>query len=752
MSSGEHPVRFGVFQVDLQAGELRKQGVRIKLREQPFQILSLLLERPGQLVSRDELQRKLWPADTFVDFDRGLNKAITYLREALGDSADNPRFIETLPKRGYRFLASVENSNPIETPAHPDTPPSQPVHLPPAALPPTTDRPSIRNRLSWAIVGVLAVVSVVTGALLWRDTRPADSRLMRFNVDLGTEAEIGITKPRPLISPDGTRIVFAVKSATSNHKLATRLLDQPIANMLAGTEGAVDPFFSPDGQWIGFFADQKIKKVPVQGGAVVTLCDTFGERGATWGEDGNIIANVDVQHLFRIPAAGGTPQIVGRPEEHGERTWRWPQVLPGGDNVLFTGAVAASGAAFDNANIEVLSLKSSQVKIVQRGGYFGRYLPSGHLVYVHQGTLYGVPFDPTHLVTRGTPTPLLEDVADAETGDGFGRFDFSRTGTVVYLSDSGAILSPAAWLGSTGKERPAVSTPAQAETPRLSPDGNRLALTAAGDIWVYDLQREAKTRLTFNAAHNRHPSWMPDGKHIIFGSGASPSGGEYSIWWIRADGVGQPEKLFGDKTPLVPVSISPDGRLLAFIRTAQSTDFEIWMIGLDLKDPEHPKPGKPEQIVQEPVSEVDPTFSPDGHWLAYSTTLIDGQKGDIIVRPFPITPSAPKWQISSVNGRFPIWSRSGHELFYLSNDNRIMVTRYTADRNSFVAEKPRQWSPVQLYRPANNALWNLDLAPDGKRFIVLAAPEDREAKATVHVTVLLNFFEELRRRVTEGNK
>ena len=151
-----------------------------------------------------------------------------------------------------------------------------------------------------------------------------------------------------------------------------RRLDQSIVTMLAGTEGAVDPFFSPDGQWIGFFAGQKLKKIPLQGGGVVSLCDTASlERGASWGEDGAIIANLDNYHLFRVPAIGGEPQVIGKPEQHGERTWRWPQVLPGGENVLFTGAVAASGAAFDSANIEVLSLKSGRVKVVRRGGYFG---------------------------------------------------------------------------------------------------------------------------------------------------------------------------------------------------------------------------------------------------------------------------------------------------------------------------------------------------------------------------------------------
>ena len=213
-------------------------------------------------------------------------------------------------------------------------------------------------------------------------------------------------------------------------------------------------FFSPDGQWIGFFAGQKLKKIPLQGGGVVSLCDTAGlARGASWGEDGAIIANLDGYHLFRVPATGGEPQVIGKPEQHGERTWRWPQVLPGGENVLFTGAVAASAAAADSANIEVLSLKSGRVKVVRRGGYFGRYLPSGHLVYFRQGALYGVPFDLGRLETHGAPAPLLEDLADSESAT-FGRVSFSRTGILLYASAARrAGVAPIAWLDSAGKSQ-----------------------------------------------------------------------------------------------------------------------------------------------------------------------------------------------------------------------------------------------------------------------------------------------------------
>ncbi len=385
------PIRFGVFEVDLHSGELRKQGLRIKLRDQPFQILLLLLEHPGEVVSRDDLQKQLWPGDTFVGFDRGLNKAVNHLRDALGDSAESPRFIETLPKRGYRFIAPVDGGHPNGQPT-PETRPAvaeQPDHW--ARAQPLDGGDATRGlklkfspMLPWIVAGVSLGAAGISVALLWRATRAPDRPLIRFSVDLGPEAIRGRAASgeffNPVISPDGTRLVFPAKAADDSEQLAMRRLDQSNVTILAGTEGAVDPFFSPDGQWIGFFAGKKLRKIPLQGGAVVSLCDTAGlERGASWGEDGAIIANLDRFHLYRVPATGGEPQLISKPEQHGERTWRWPQVLPGGENVLFTGAVAASAGADDSANIEVLSLKSGRVKVVRRGGLFGRYLPSGHL-------------------------------------------------------------------------------------------------------------------------------------------------------------------------------------------------------------------------------------------------------------------------------------------------------------------------------------------------------------------------------------
>lgn len=314
-------------------------------------------------------------------------------------------------------------------------------------------------------------------------------------------------------------------------------------------------------------------------------------------------------------------------------------------------------------------------------------------------------------------------------------------------------LARLAWMDRTGKVQPIIDTSTQAETPRLSPDGNRLAVTAAGDLFVSDLQRGVLSRLTFDAALNRHSVWAPDGKHIVYASDIQTREGEYAVWWIRSDGSGQPYRLFGERTPLQTFSISPDGQHLAFVRTGNDMNFEVWTLPLDLADPEQPKPGKPEPLPRESLSQVDPAFSPDGRWIAYVSTTGSGGGGQVFVRPFPFAPSAGRWQISNGAGKFPIWSRNSRELFYLDGGSHIMVAGYTSRGNAFVAEKPRLWSSTPLFRPSNNALWNMDLAPDGQRFMVLAAPEPAGGdKANVHVTILLNFFDELRRRVPESSR
>jgi Tol biopolymer transport system component len=604
------------------------------------------------------------------------------------------------------------------------------------------------NKVAWVVTGVLSLLALsAAGFGWWRSTRPLDRPLIRLSVDLGPDAVAGF-RTTAVLSPDGSRIVFPIRG-NGVQQLATRTLDQPKATAMSGTEGASDAFFSPDGQWIGFFAAGKLKKVAVQGGAPVTLCDVGEPRGGSWGEDGNIIFTPAYDSgLMRVSFAGGTPQPVTK-TGNSFGLYRWPQVLPGGKGVLFT--MSANPFSWEDADVGVVSVKTGEIKIVQHGGYFGRYVPSpygtGHLLYVHDGTLFAVPFDPDRLETSGTPVPILSDVA-GNSVDGGGQFDGSMNGSFVYVSGKSAASSsyPIVWMDSSGKTTPLLAKPGAYGAPRFSPDGKWLAFTALGskgpDVWVYDWGRDTPTQLTFTGPGNLEIAWAPDGKHLVFGSHAA---GTAALWWIRSDGSGEPQKLLERKNTgvgLRPQSFTPDGRWLAFDdNVATDTGVEIWTLPLDLGDPEHPKPGKPEPFLATAVRQVDATFSPDGKWMAYSSN--ESGVDDIFVRPFP--GSGGKWRISTGGGKFPTWSRTGRELFYFSlSDGRIMVANYTVQGDSFSATKPRVWSDRQVLMP--NFIRVLDLHPDGKRFAVFPRPEIEEAKGNLHVTFLLNFSDELRHR------
>jgi Tol biopolymer transport system component len=606
------------------------------------------------------------------------------------------------------------------------------------AAPTATAAPVRRGAPWWLVATAVAIPTLILGAFLWRATRPVERPMQQFSVDMGPDA-LAASRVTAILSPDGTRVVYSARNGASA-TLATRRLEQSKPTLLAGTEGAFDPFFSPDGQWIGFFDTGKLKKISVQGGAAVTLCDAGGPRGAAWGEDGFIYGAFDGLRLSRVSAAGGQPEVLSDPARQGERTHRWPQILPGGESILMTSS-APGRPTYDDANISVFSIKSHQWKIVQRGGYFGRYTPTGHLLFVHNGTLFAVPFDLKRLETRGMPAPIIENLA-ANAAQASGQFDFAGNGTFVYLSGSmSGGSAPIVWLDKSGKKETILPAPAAHPlTPRLSPNGKLLAYSLSGDVYVYDPARGASSRITFDpTASSAYPVWSPDGKHLAF----SPIGSLHGIWWVRSDGSGKPESIYDPGYNCIVMSISPDGKRLAYHQPGKGRD--IYTLPLDLSDPDHPKAGRPEVFLDSPGTDVDPAFSPDGKWLAYASS----ESGDyqVFVRPFPEgAQGGGQAQISSVPGRFPVWSRTAKEIFYVSLDGRIMVTPYIVTGRAFSPGKPAAWSETPIGLTGVNI--PLDLAPDGKRFVVFPGIETVAAdKSTLHITFLLNFFDELKRRL-----
>jgi eukaryotic-like serine/threonine-protein kinase len=729
-------VRFGLFELDLRRGELRKEGSRIRLQDQPFQILRILLESPGEVVSREEIRNRLWPDETVVEFDHSINVAVRRLRDALGDSADNPHYIKTVARRGYRFIgvAEIRLTQAEGVPLSENGAPRRENGAQRVENDGAPWRPRPRVFIPVALAAI--ILMVWAGArYYWRGAKPLQP-VMQLDVDLGTDTPPATERGADaILSPDGTRLVYVSQSkldTRQQRKLFTRRLDQAEATELPGTEGAVAPFFSPDGQWVGFFTGGRLMKVSIQKSQVMLVGDGF-ENGASWGEDGSIIVGY-YRRLARISAAGGTPIPVTELAP-GEYVHRYPQVLPGGKAVIFSAYRSWSG--LDGAAIEVVSLRDGHRKTLVPGGTYGRYLPSGHLVYIYQGTLFAVRFDLDRLEVHGTPTQVLENVAYS-TAWGSAQIDFSRTGALVYQSSkAGSGLVTVQWLDESGNTRPLLAVPENYLSPTLSPDGNRLALTISGDIWVYELGRGRMTQLTVGGGYT-YPLWSADGRYLVFR-------GAKGIFWLPADRTAQPQALTQGlpwSTQGLPGSFTRDGKRLAFMLLSPANFDDIWTVPVETGS-SGLRVGEPELLLQGPFQERAPTFSPDGRWMAYMSN--ESGRFQVYVRAFP--DGRGNKQISTDRGLYPAWSHNGRDLFFLSK-GVLMAASYQARGDSFVAEKPRVWfgKPIPTFGPT----MSYDPAPDGKRVVALM-PADSPQESQTHVIFLLNFFDELRRRVPAGS-
>ncbi len=603
-----------------------------------------------------------------------------------------------------------------------------------------------RERVAWAIAAVF-ILTTITFAIGFVLRTPKPPPQMRLSAEIGADASLFTAYGTSVIlSADGTRLAFVAAGADQRRRIYVRSLDQSQATALSGTENAIDPFFSPDSQWLGFFADGKLKKISMQGGAAVTLCDAPNDRGGSWGEDGNIIFTPDTQAgLFKVSSAGGTPQpLTTLKKQAGEGTQRWAQVLPGSTAVLFT---TSKNPNYDDADIVVYSMSSRKQKIVQRGGFYGRYLPSGHMVYMHEGTLFAVPFDLKRLDVTGQPAPILEGVVTNPYGGA--QFSFSETGNVAYLAGgrTGETVS-VYWMDQEGKFTPLRETPGNYRNPAFSPDGKRLALDISDgrkrDVWVYEWERDALTRLTFAGENNIIPVWTPDGQRIAYSS--LEKGGTYNIWWIRSDGSGDAQRLTESKYAQNVGPWRPDGKVLAFQQRNPETGYDNIMTLPILGDEKSGwKPGEPKPLVQSAFIELQPAFSPDGRWLAY----VSNESGNFEVYVRPLPGPGGKWQVSTEGGGHPKWSHNGKELFYRTIDNKIMAVTYTASGDSFRADKPQLWSPGQFTNVGAGSS-NFDLHPDGKRFAVLKAPGTGQTAGVNKVSFVFNFFDEIRRKVPPG--
>jgi serine/threonine-protein kinase len=585
-----------------------------------------------------------------------------------------------------------------------------------------------------ALYGLGLLLAAAAGGLaLWALRTELPSAIVRLSVVPSNGAAIAPTQGDPdvAVSPDGSRIAFVniEEGALVLHVRALGSLD--VLRIMA--VGPRSPFFSPDGQTIGYFDGDGLKRVAATGGPAVTIAPASGTgRGASWGADDSIIfATSSPTGLMRVAASGGEPTELTKPNPGEDHIL--PHILPGGRGVLFT--IASTGGLISGAQIAVLDLESGTHRAIIPGGSHASYAPSGHLVYGYSGTLRAVGFDLDTLVPRGNPVPVLDRVITKITGPA--NFALSSSGVLAYTSGDAAanVERVLVWVDRKGGEE-VLPAPKRAYTyPRISPDGTKVALDIRdqeNDIWTWDLARQTLARLTFDPGLNRGVVWTPDGSRVVFS--AVREDGLESLFWQASDGSGAPERLTTATVgrPQVPYSFSRDGSVLIFGEPGQPP-FDLFTL---------PIAGdrKPMPLLNASHSENNGEVSPDGRWLVYQSD--ESGRNEIYVRRYPELDS--RSQISTDGGTRPMWARSGRELFYMKGDGTMMaVPVQQTEAGGFSAGTPAMLFGGQYFTILAGRTY--DVSPDGSRFLMVRNAAPSTGASAPQLVVVLNWQEELKR-------
>jgi eukaryotic-like serine/threonine-protein kinase len=531
------------------------------------------------------------------------------------------------------------------------------------------------------------------------------------------------------ISPDGTRIAYESHPAgSSQFQLYLRSLNSLESVPIPGAEHGLDPFFSPDGQWLGFYSGEALKKVPVNGGTAITLAPVTTGVQPAWTSQGTIFFGTAFGQLYQIPDAGGNPQALFQLDK-GEAGERDPVLLPGGKEVAFTSSV---GSGTGGGRVSVRSLATGERHdLIPAQAIRLRYVPPGYLVYAQNGNLMAAPLDLTRLALTAPPVTVLEGVLSS-AGSGTAQYDISASGTLVYMPGQHTPLK-LVWVDRRGGEQPVNAPPHSYVLPRISPDGRRVAVgveESDAQVWLYDLERDALTRVTFQGAPNVDPIWTPDGQRITY------KGTGNLIYWQPADGSGSAEQITNDPlgTNNVPGSWSPDGQHMVFTYDVGGGR-QLWIYSV--KDhkiaPFEPNP---------PHYETAPRFSPDGRWIAYGSP--ESGRYEIYVRPYP--GPGGKWQVSTQGGTEPVWNPKGHELLYREG-KKLMAVEYEGQQ-SFSPGKPKELFEGP-YALTPRSFPDYDVSPDGQRFLMVKPSEEQQ---TSQIVVVQNWVEELKQKVPMGKK
>ena len=603
--------------------------------------------------------------------------------------------------------------------------------------------------LPWALVGVASLAAVILGIL---SIRPSDRDLARTPIHLNLDllAEQG-AQQGPVVdielSPDGSRLAFVRTLDSRERTLMVRSLAGGVAQELPGTQGVRAPFFSPDGESIAFFSDGKLKKISIPTGRVVNLADAPRGFGGAWGSNGLIVFSPDmVGPLFQVADVGGDPEPTSEIDsDRDELSHRWPQLLPDDKTLIFT--AWHGGDRYGQLSLVAQSLDSNERTVLVDGGYYGRFLDSGYLVFIRDGVLLGARFVPGRTTNIARAIPLREDV-QGDPRSAQGLFSLSGRGDLIYLKSRpwGQVVQPLL-VDTKGQVEPLPLQPEVYKTARFSPDGRWLAYhiggghhlqTSESDVWLFDIERGVETRLTTHPGSDFMPLWADDGERLIYSSNA---GGVPNLYWQE---FGAP----GDPTPLTTYpwgqwanSWNPHTNTLSFSQNDEREDFDIWQLRFE----DGAVVGEPEPLIDTPNFEWRSGFSPDGRWFSYTSD--ESGVFQIYVVDYP--EQRHRWQISSEPtghlNMFARWASQSGDLFYRNGD-RMMRVPYEVEGNRFKPGIPEvlfEGEFVDVGWPG----W--DVSPDGQRFI-LFGPVEGETGSTGGAVYVVDWLSELEQLVPKN--
>jgi serine/threonine-protein kinase len=619
-----------------------------------------------------------------------------------------------------RFASAAEFSEALANPNFVFATAATPV------IGPGDHRPTWRRALPWLVCALGIAVAFWLGGRILRPApivHPLVRTVLSFMDPVRTRDGAG----SPLaLSPQGDRLAFLATDSGRTGRIYIRSLDRPESTPAAGSEDAIAPFFSANGQWLGFLQDGKLRKVAISGGAVTTIADIGSLQGASWGEDDRLVFS-SRGRLFRVAASGGTLELLAAPDSGVQQSFRWPELLPGGRTVVFTLVREQQPV------LAALSLADRKITELGQPGMHPHYVAAGFLVFVQtDGTLFAAPFDSKRVRFTGSPEPVADSV---RTGPAFvGKLAVSRSGAIAYYSGPRGGGRDLILMDHEGRVTPLPLKSDRYAAPSFSPDGKQIAYALGyggnplySDLWLWDIARKTSTRLTFDSASGT-PTWSPDGKRIVYSR--KLSGPNYGVFWIAPDGSGAWDTLFARPGINVDGVLTPDQKHLifqelegpGFATGGASGNWNLWITPVD-------SPASARPLLRNRFNELNAAISPDGQWLAYQSN----ETGTNAVYVRRLSEGGGRLRVSLGAGTAPHWSRDGHELFYRDGDSVFAVPIRTGAQPGIGAARTRF--------VLSSAIGEVAIHPDGHSLVAVRSPIAQGGE----IELVLNWFEQPRR-------